>query len=127
MRQQWETLREFNTARFRVTLAWTWEDDTDISWDDTGEVRAKLESGEWGSYCFRVLVTMDGHELACDYLGNSIYADPMEFAREHVGLRPLMRAKYGPNATGGAYFPDMVAQAISEARKVLCKAPRVRC
>ena len=120
----WNNLRTWNTAHFCVTLDWTWEDYPDLSWDDTGEVTAKLESGEYGNYTFRVRVTCDGREVAADYLGNSIYADPMEFAREHLGLAALRR-EHGKNY--GCYFTDMMHNAISEARKALCNPPRVRC
>ncbi len=104
---EWTNLRTFKTARFRVTLDWTWEEWPDLSWDETGETAAKVESGEWGVYLFRVRVTLDGEEVGRDYLGNSIYADPADFATEH--------------RQGGAYFPDMVREAIREARRAIAK------
>lgn len=116
-------LREFTTNRFRVTLSWQWEDDQDISWDDTGEVREKLESGEWGNYTFSVHVYLDGHEVASDHLGNSIYADPNEFAREHIGLAAKSRAD---GCNYGAYFPDMIRQALGEARREVNRMQSVR-
>ena len=106
--QYWTNIRTFTTKRFKVTLDWTWEDDIDLSWDETGEVAKRIESGEWGVYVYRVRVLCDGSEIATDYLGNSIYADPMEFAKE---------LKDG-------YFPAMVATVIGEARKALCNPPR---
>jgi hypothetical protein len=114
-----ETIWQFKTRRFRVVLAWEWEDYPDISWDDTGEVRAKLESGEWGNYAFSVKVYCDGREIAADYLGNSIYADPKEF-RDHFGRKKNGVSQYG------SYFSDMVFEAISEARKALSNVPRLR-
>jgi hypothetical protein len=106
----------FKTARFLVTLSWDWEDYPDLSWDDTGETIAKLQSGEWGNYCFCVTVACDGRDISRNYLGNSIYADPTEF-RDHIGAQ----GKYG------SYFKDMVRQGIDETRKALCSVPRLRC
>lgn len=119
----WNNVWAFETARFRVTLDWTWEDNPDLSWDETGEVREKLESGEWGNYTFRVRVTCDDQEVACDYLGNSIYANPKEF-RDHLGLAARSRAD-GRNY--GSYFTDMVRNAIADARNELRRErPRIR-
>jgi len=75
----------FETARFAVV--WTISDcyDLDLSWDATGEVREKLESGEYQAFDSAVTVYLDGREIAADYLGQSIYADPAEF-RDHIGL-----------------------------------------
>lgn len=116
-------LREFNTANFQVVLSWEWEDYPDVSWDDTGEVREKLESGEWGNFCFGVHVYLNGSEVAADYLGNSIYADPMEFAREHIGLAAKHRAD---GCNYGCYFPDMLRTALNEARSTVAKLQSVK-
>jgi hypothetical protein len=110
----WNNLRTFKTKQFRVTVDWTWEEYPDLSWDETGEVLTKCESGEWGVYLFRVQVTYRGDEIGRDYLGNSVYADPADFATEH---------RHG----GGACFPDMVRTAIAEARHTLTRArPYIR-
>jgi hypothetical protein len=124
MRTTWNNIRTWKTARFTVTLDWAWEDSPDLSWDDTGEVIAQLESGELGNYTFRVLVSCDGREIGSDYLGNSIYADPEEFYLEHIGIAAKAR-EAGQNF--GVYFTDMMHGAIAEARKALCNPPRVRC
>lgn len=120
MSTKWNTIKSWNAGRFNVSLAWAWEDYPDLSWDETGEVLAKCESGEFGVYTYRVLVTCDGREVGSDYLGNSIYADPTEFYREHIGVKHA-----GENV--GCYFTDMMHSAISEARKTLCNPPKVRC
>lgn len=75
----------FETARFAVV--WTISDcyDLDLSWDESGEVAEKLESGEYQAFDSAVTVYLDGREIAADYLGQSIYADPADF-RDHVGL-----------------------------------------
>lgn len=122
--QHWTNIRTWKTARFAVTLDWTWEDNPDLSWDDTGEVTEKINSGEWGNFTFRVRVTCDGREVGADYLGNSIYADPEEFYREHIGIRAKARAK-GVNY--GCYFTDMMHTAIADAREALRYPPRIRC
>lgn len=109
MSNTWTILWHFDTAQFRVELARRLEAWPDLSWDDTGETRAKFESGEWGCYAFRVRVLCLGHEIAAEYLGNSIYADPAEF-RGHFG----------------SYFYDMVKSAIAEARRTLASRPYVR-
>lgn len=121
---QWNNIWKFKTARFVVSLDWEWEDYPDISWDETGEVQEKCESGEWGVYTFRVRVLCDGREVGVDYLGNSIYADPGEFYQEHIGVRAKSRAD---NCNYGCYFTDMVGEAIREARKTLCNVPHLRC
>jgi hypothetical protein len=121
--QHWENLWLFATKRFKITLDAAWEDDQDLSWDDTGEVREKIASGEWGCFVFRVRVLLDGREVGIDYLGNSVYADPREFYQEHIGIRAKAR-EAGCNY--GCYFTDMVRAAISEARKTLRDLPTLR-
>lgn len=110
----------FKTARFVITLDCDWETSPDFSWDETGETEEKCRSGEWDCVCFRVRVTLDGDEVAADYLGNSIYANVRDFRSEHVGSR----------GKWGAYFPDMVRTACAEARAEVKRrtetAPRVR-
>lgn len=118
-----QTIWQFNTKRFSIDLAWDYENDVDISWDDTGETAEKLQSGEWTCALFRVRVRCDGRTVGEDYLGNSIYANVSEF-RDHIGLAAKARAD-GHNY--GSYFTDMVHSAIGEARKALCNAPKVRC
>lgn len=114
---------QFKTRNFRVVLSAETEQDPDLSWDETGEVSAKLESGEWGNYCFAVRVYgPHGEELAADYLGNSIYADPAEF-RDHIGLAAKARAD-GRNY--GSYFLDMVRTTIEEAREAMADLQGVR-
>ncbi len=116
-------LREFNTAHFRIVLSWDWEDCPDLSWDETGETIEKLNSGEWGNYTFAVHVYLNGQEVAADYLGNSIYADPLEFAREHVGLAAKSRAD---GCNYGAYFPDMLRTALNETRQAVARLQSVK-
>lgn len=107
MTENWETVWSFETARCRVELAFTPDFDLNLSWDETGETRANLESGLWQAFQSRVTVTIDGVERGVDYLGGSIYERPLDFI-DHRGM----------NADGhGSYFSDMVRGAIAQARK----------
>lgn len=112
----WETLWTFKTARF--TVKWQIEPAycEDLSWDETGETKANLESGLWFCFDSRVVIYCDGREVGSDYLGQSIYENPRDF-RDHIGM----------NARGhGSYFSDMVREACREARKTLANTPRIR-
>lgn len=109
------TIWTFRTRHFTVVVDCDYEDYPDLSWDETGEVLEKLESGEWGNYTMRArVIGPNGEELSADYLGNSIYADPREF-RDHVGSQ----GKYG------SYFADMVHTVVTEARSALRSAQSV--
>jgi len=116
-------MREFNTKNFRVVASIEPDQDVDTSFDETGETADKIESGEWEAFQTSVVVYWNGAEIGADYLGGSIYANPEDFFKEHIGLAAKSRAD-GRNY--GCYFPDMVREAISEARKHLANPPRVR-
>lgn len=126
-------LWQFRTAQFTVTLRAEGEWDLDLSWDETGEVTAKLESGEYVAFCAHVSVTWRGYEVGTDYLGQCIYADPADFATDHRDRDPMnrncsiMRAARGPVSICH-YFPDMVRQAVAEARKTVMemRTPYIR-
>jgi hypothetical protein len=113
------TIWEFETARFRVTMTAEEEHDIDLSWDDTGEIAAGIESGKYDVFCAKCTVCLDGREIAADYLGNCIY-DGYDSFRDHVGIAAKSRAD-GRNY--GSYFSDMVREAISEAREFLRDHP----
>lgn len=123
MSDHFETVWSFKTARFHVELSAELERDADLSWDDTGEVAEKIESGALTNYCFRVRVVCDGNTISETYLGNSIYADAQEFQREHIGLRAKSRED---GCSYGDYFTDMVHEVIADARKYLAALPRLR-
>lgn len=116
-------MREFRTKNFRVVATISPDDDVDTSFDETGETADKLQSGEWEAFQTAVTVYYRGAELGADYLGGSIYANPADFFKEHIGLAAKSRAD---GCNYGSYFPDMVREAISEARKALADAPRLR-
>lgn len=114
-------LRTFKTKNFMVALDYEPDSCTDLSWDN-GEVAHKLDTGEYQCVEFRVTVYWNGTVLSREYLGQSIYADPAEFGREHIGLADKRRAE-GLNF--GCYFPQMVASAIAEARGHFANLPRL--
>jgi hypothetical protein len=122
-----ETIREFRTRNFSVIVEALPDDDTDLSWDDTGEVLAKFESGEYVAFCVRARV-VHKHlgELAEDYLGGCIYANPAEFEdhRQCAAATRELRAK-GSSAVCGSYFADMVRTVCTEARAALRAAQSV--
>jgi len=118
----WTTIRQFNTRRFTVALQWTYEESPDLSWMDD-DTRTKMQTGELQSYCFRVVVSVDGRIVGADYLGDSVYEYPDTFAREHYGIKPLGRLH---DVTYCVYFPSMVRAAIAEARQTIAGMPRLR-
>lgn len=113
---------QFQTARMVVECGYTPEEDPDLSWADD-ETNAQLESGGLVNVTFWVKVRVGRMVVGTSSLGNSVYADPRDFAREHFGLRPLSRRD---GVTYGSYFPDMVREAIHEARRTLKDMPNVR-
>lgn len=113
----------FETANFIVRATIQQDYDLDLSWDEDGETRAKLESGEYQSFGTIVTVEHKGLELGSDSLWGSIYANPSDFFKEHVGLAAKSRAD---GCNYGCYFPDMIREAIREARKSLATLPKLR-
>jgi hypothetical protein len=100
---------KFETANFRVVWSITDCEDLDLSWDDTGEVKERLESGEYIAFDseMNVIYKPTGQEIGASYLGQSIYDNPKDFM-DHLGCR---------SKGYGSYFSDMVRDAIKEARK----------
>ena len=115
---------KFKTKNFTVRMLAEFDEcGTDLSWDETGEVREKLESGEWSVYVFTAeVLDARGNVVGSDSLGGSIYGDPEEF-RDHIGLAIKSRAD-GRNY--GSYFTDMIREAICEARKTYAERPTLR-
>ena len=122
MQTHWQNMWSFETARFRIAWDIAPDEDCDTSFDETGETAEKVNSGEWSCFVSRMVVELDGREIACDYLGGSIYANPAEF-RDHIGIKAKGRAD-GHNY--GSYFSDMVRTAIGDARKALGDMQAVR-
>lgn len=122
-RSQRTEMFRFETANFVIRATVATDQDVDLSFDETSETRDKINSGEWQAFDTEVTVSHKGIELGADYLGGSIYANPRDFFKEHIGLAAKSRAD---GCNYGAYFPDMVREAISEARIALASMPKVR-
>jgi hypothetical protein len=89
-------IRTFETTNFRVSVDAEYDYDTDLSFDDTGEVRRKIDSGEFLSFQVAVTVTHKptGTELGSDYLGGCIY-ESIEAFQDHraCGIQNRRRAR----------------------------------
>ena len=112
-----ETLWTFKTRNFVVEWRISPCEYLDLSWCETGETRANLDSGLWQAFDSEMRVLYRGEVVGVDYLGQSIYENPADF-RDHIGM----------NARGhGSYFSDMVRAAIAEARANLrAERPYIR-
>ncbi len=114
------TMRTFKTKHFTVIADAIEEDSPDFSWDDTGETREKVESGEWLCFVARVRVLLHGREIGTDYLGNCIYESLDKFMdHKACGKQNREWAKQGKQGRCGSYFKDMIHSAIAEARTEL--------
>ena len=107
-----ETVYTFKTARFALELAVEPEQAYLPDWDfESDEQRdalaARIENGLTLWFMARVRVTLDGRELAADYLGGCCYDTIEEFRRD-------------------AYFYDMARTAIEAARAAIRNMPRLR-
>lgn len=127
-----ETVWEFRTAGFRIALEIEPEDmvpeDSFEFQDDIDAVRNGTV--EW--FCARVVVYHGDMRVAWDSLGGCAYNSVREFYTSHRDPDPMNRNCSAMRAARGGvyighYFPDMVRQAIREARETLCGAPKLRC
>lgn len=121
-------IRKFRTAQFTVIVDALYDYDTDLSFDESGEVLEKLQSGEYVAFCARARVIHDTlGEVGADYLGGCIYADIAEFQdhRQCAKQTRELRAS-GSNAVCGSYFADMISTAIKEARATIAGAQSIR-
>lgn len=101
--RQMQKIWKFSTANFTLDLSWDYEQDGDLSWDETGEVQEKIASGEWINVIFRVrLLDSLGNELASDYLGDCIYNSPLDFREP-------------------GYFYDMARNCLKRGREAIHK------
>lgn len=115
------TIREFKTRNFRVVVDALEDWDTDLSFDETGEVREKLERGEYICFTVRARVFYNGQELAADYLGGCIYENIGAFQdhRECGAETRRLRASGSTAAVCGSYFAGMVHGVCKQARKTI--------
>jgi hypothetical protein len=122
----YELLWYFHTRHFSVELHAEPETAPDLSWDETGETQANVESGLWSCVCFRVRVMYGGRTIATDYLGDSIYADVHDFYRQHREGGDENRnclATKTRNVVVCHYFPDMIRNAVAGARASMLALP----
>jgi hypothetical protein len=114
----------FKTAKFIVRAYIEADCDVDASFDETGETQDKLNSGEYEAFGTVVeVLTATGIKLGESSLWGSIYERPADFFKEHIGLAAKSRAD---GCNYGSYFPGMVREAITEARKAIAAMPAVR-
>jgi hypothetical protein len=123
----------FETANFIVRAVIVPDNDVDVSFDETGETKDKINSGDWQAFGTIVTVeTQDGMILGEDSLWGSIYADPADFFSDHRSADPMnrncmaMRAARGGNVCICHYFPGMIGEAIGAARKRLANLPKLK-
>ena len=74
-RYHFGTIRRFETENFTVSVDAYEDDDTDLSFDDTGEIRRKINNGDLLAFQVECIVTYKptGHEIGADYLSGCIY------------------------------------------------------
>lgn len=111
-----ETMWTFSTKNFTVTWSIYPCDYLDLSWDETGETAAAIESGKFFAFDSVVSVSFQGVIIGQDHLGQSIYENPEDF-RDHFGMN---------QGNWGSYFSDMVREAVREARAYLKNIPPMR-
>lgn len=127
--EHFETVWSFATARFTVALEIMPEDmDPADSFQFEEDIDA-IRNGDVEWFQARVSVYLDGQCVAWDCLGGCAYKTVREFYTAHRDADPANRNCAATNAKHRIchYFPGMVKEAIAEARKHLCDAPRVRC
>lgn len=122
----------FKTRRFVVSLTVSRIRGYQYDGEDSdGETQAKLDSGEYVAFESVVRVELDGEEIAADYLYGSVYAhdDVPAFWQAHRTDSAEYRNTLANAARGvciGHYFPDMVRNAIADARgKVIADRARL--
>ena len=122
------TIREFRTAQFHVIVDAVEEDSPDILFDDTNEMRDKINNGEWMIFCARARVVHDTlGEIASDYLGNCIYESLAAFMDHRACGRENKRlVATGERGRCGSYFRDMVRAVCREARRAISDAHAIR-
>lgn len=103
----------FHTRNFSIHASISHDLEIDLSWDDGGEIRRQLESGQLRAFFVIVTVSLAGTVIGEEASGECIYADPREFFAEH---------RKSLNCT----FPDMVREAVRQARRFCANVPPVR-
>jgi hypothetical protein len=136
-----QALWSFETARFFVGFyAEPEEMDPADSFQFDDDIEAvRSGSVEWFSASVRVYLKGDDDNWCTDWtlvgrddLGGCAYSSVREFYTSHRDPDPMnrncstMRAVRGENVVICHYFPGMVAEAISDARRTIRNVPAVR-
>jgi len=130
----------FSTARFEIKLRLEHIDGYQYDGDDEdGETQAQLDGGELVAFDSSVEVWLDDECIGRSSLGGSVYGHSNfhEFWTAHRDPNPAnrnctsMRGQHpaGPNVSICHYFPDMVHEAVQEARqyvRAMQGPPRIR-
>jgi len=122
------TIREFHTGQFTVIVDALPDPDGDLSFDETGEIMADIESGDLILFAARArVIHRDLGEIASDYLGSCIYKNFDAFMdHKECGVQNKEWAARGDRARCGSYFSDMVATVCSEARQAIDAAHGIK-
>jgi hypothetical protein len=72
----------------------------DPSEDYFEELQEKLTTGEWEHFVLKVAAYYDGQEMASDYLGSNVSADPIDYIKDDTN----------------GMIDEMVATVVKEAR-----------
>lgn len=120
-------IRQFHTKHFTVAVDAYGDNDLDLSFDDDGSIRAKLDNGELVAFWVEVEVYYKGDKVGSDCLGGCIY-ESIEKFQDHreCGRQNRQWAAQGLSARCGSYFRDMIHEAIAHARKTLVDRPYIR-
>jgi len=108
-----QQLWKFKTKHFTVVLDIT-EDTCFVPIDDDKETQQRIDDGTYQVFNSTVAVLYENQVIGEDHLCGSVYENPMDFRKEHIGAK----------GKWGSYFRDMVREAISHARdNILNRAP----
>lgn len=129
------TVWKFSIGRVSVELEITQDCGYRYDGDDeNGETQAALDAGQLVAFDSIVRVYIDNLEMAVNSLCGSVYEFGREsdFWTEHRDSDALnrncdaMRAARGNNAVICHYFPDMVKQAIADARECFAELQQLQ-
>lgn len=125
----YDVVWSFRTPNFTIRLRAEPDDDLDLSFDDSGEIRNGLDSGLYTAFRahVEVICRTNGAVLGEDYLGGCIYESVSDFIDHRiVGAQNRAYAARGETARCGSYFTQMITGAIAEARKNYAKLTAVK-
>ena len=97
--------KSFNKDQFTIEVSYAPESTQlelvfDPSEDYFEELQEKLTTGEWEHFVLKVAAYYDGVEMASEYLGSNVSADPVDYI----------------NDDNVDYIADMVETVVKEAR-----------